>query len=149
MPGRKKLRCVEDPGILELAEGLKVLADPNRLRILCLLLRGERCVCEVERELGISQQLASHHLNVLKEAGFLVSRKEGTSSYYAVVAGKVEDLLEVMRRHLTLEGEDEAAAVSCCANAPASQEGENGETVERFHVGAGRGNVKTRGGSGR
>jgi DNA-binding transcriptional ArsR family regulator len=36
----------------------------------------------VKRELGISQQLASHNLNVLKEAGFLRSRLEGSSCYY-------------------------------------------------------------------
>lgn len=96
----KKLRCVEDAGIVELAEGLKVISDPNRLRIICLLLRGERCVCEVERELEISQQLASHHLNVLKESGFLTSRREGTSSYYAVERGKLVALTRAFLDYL-------------------------------------------------
>lgn len=97
---KKKPKCLGDPGIVMLAEGLKTLSDPNRLRIICLLLRGERCVCEVERELGISQQLASHHLNVLKDAGFLEMRREGTSSYYSVVRGRLDGLLEVMQRYL-------------------------------------------------
>lgn len=39
MTKRGKIKCMEDPGIVELAEGLKTLSDPNRLRILCLLLR--------------------------------------------------------------------------------------------------------------
>lgn len=97
---KKKPKCLGDPGIVMLAEGLRALSDPNRLRMMCLLLRGERCVCEVERELGISQQLASHHLNVLKDAGFLEMRREGTSSYYSVVRERLDGLLEVMQRYL-------------------------------------------------
>jgi DNA-binding transcriptional ArsR family regulator len=58
-------KCKSDPRVIELAEALKVLSDPNRLRIMCLLSGGEKCVCEVERELEISQQLSSHHLGVL------------------------------------------------------------------------------------
>ncbi|MBC7231174.1 MAG: winged helix-turn-helix transcriptional regulator [Actinobacteria bacterium] len=100
----RKLSCVEDPAILELAEGLKVISDPNRLRIICLLLKGERCVCEVERELKISQQLASHHLSVLREAGILEARREGTSSYYRVVEEKLDALTGVFLRYLGHHG---------------------------------------------
>ncbi len=112
----RKPSCVRDPGIVTLAESLKVLSDPNRLRILCLLQRGERCVCEVERELGISQQLASHHLNVLREAGFLEARKEGTSSYYKLVAERLDGILGIMNRYLGHEGDlAEGTAGSCRA----------------------------------
>jgi ArsR family transcriptional regulator, arsenate/arsenite/antimonite-responsive transcriptional repressor len=78
------LKCKEDPRIEHLAEALKVLSEPNRLRIICFLKHGERCVCEVEQELGISQQLTSFHLKVLRESGFLNSRREGTSFYYSI-----------------------------------------------------------------
>ncbi len=101
---KKELRCVEDPGIVELADSLKTLSDPNRLRIVCLLLRSERCVCEVEGELGISQQLASHHLNVLKESEILRVRKEGTSSYYSVAEDKLDRVTDVFLRHLGHRG---------------------------------------------
>ena len=92
MAKRGNLKCMDDPGIVDLADGLKTLSDPNRLRIICLLLKGERCVCEVEREMGISQQLTSHHLNVLKESGFLFLRKEGTSSYYSVDRARLKKI---------------------------------------------------------
>jgi len=95
-----KLKCVSDPAIVELAEGFKILAEPNRLRIICYLSQGERCVCEVERELGISQQLTSHHLNVLKESGFLAVRKEGTSSCYSVQRDHLKRLNEVFSEYL-------------------------------------------------
>jgi DNA-binding transcriptional ArsR family regulator len=77
-------KCKKDPRIPELAEALKTLADPNRLRIMCYLSKGESCVCDIETELGISQQLTSHHVNVLKKAGFLKLRKEGTRYNYSI-----------------------------------------------------------------
>ncbi len=98
-------RCADDPAIVELAENLKLLSDPNRLRMICLLLKRERCVCEVEGELGISQQLASHHLNMLKEGGFLNSRREGTFIYYSVERKRIERVLEVLNTYLVKEAE--------------------------------------------
>lgn len=120
MARRKDLGCVNDPGIVELAEDLKILSDPNRLRIICLLLKGARCVCEVEAELGISQQLTSHHLNVLKERGFLSARKEGTSSYYDVDWGRLSRMQSIMDgylgRHRGVQAGEES--LPCCGQAP-------------------------------
>jgi len=104
MAGKEKLKCVADPGIVDLAEDLRILSEPNRLRIMCLLLKGERCVCEVEGELGLSQQLASHHLSILKDSGFLSSRREGTSSYYAVERGKLEVMTRTLLAYLDYRG---------------------------------------------
>jgi DNA-binding transcriptional ArsR family regulator len=81
---RTEPKCRRDPRIPELADALKTLADPNRLRIMCYLSRGESCVCDIETELGISQQLTSHHVNVLKDGGFLKLRKEGTKYNYSI-----------------------------------------------------------------
>lgn len=121
MGGKGSTKCVSDPMMLELAEGLKLLSDPNRLRIVCLLLRGERCVCEVEKELGISQQLASHHLNVLREAGFLRARREGTSSYYAVAEDRLDRIMGVFQRYLGhREKHKEEYEAVCCAPIPAA-----------------------------
>jgi DNA-binding transcriptional ArsR family regulator len=113
----RRLRCVQDPGIVELAEGLRLLSDPNRLRILCLLLKGERCVCEVERELGISQQLASHHLTALREGGFLASRREKTSIYYSVEQAKLERTTNILLSYLGTgaAGPGGGAEEACCA----------------------------------
>jgi len=93
-------KCRKDPRIVELADALKSLSEPNRLRIICYLSGGEGCVCDVERELGISQQLASHHLNALKDAGFLNVRKESTSSYYSIDTENLKGINETFYEYI-------------------------------------------------
>ena len=93
-------KCKKDPRIPELAEALKTLADANRLRIMCYLSKGESCVCDIETELGISQQLTSHHVNVLKEAGFLKLRKEGTRYNYSIDRDFLERVNDVFGEYL-------------------------------------------------
>ena len=93
--GREPPKCRKDPRIVELADGLKTLSDPNRLRIICFLRDGEACVCDVEQHLGISQQLTSHHLHVLLDAGFLHLRKDGTRYMYSIDIDRLKRIYEI------------------------------------------------------
>ena len=77
-----------------IAVRLRVIGDPNRIRILDLLRDGELSVSEITERLGTSQQNASKHLGVLLGAGVVSRRKEGTSSYYAVADQGVYELCE-------------------------------------------------------
>ena len=77
-------------------ESLKILAEENRLKILCMLNKGEKCVCEILPKLGIPQNLASHHLKVLKEAGFIVARKEGLRVFYSVDPGQMKKIQSIL-----------------------------------------------------
>ena len=61
------------------------LSDGTRLAILELLRDGERCVCDLQADLGAAQSRLSFHLRVLREAGLVADRKEGRWSYYALV----------------------------------------------------------------
>jgi DNA-binding transcriptional ArsR family regulator len=61
-----------------------VLAEPNRRRILDLLLAEERPVGALVSELGISQPAVSKHLRVLREAGLLAVRVDAQRRYYRV-----------------------------------------------------------------
>jgi ArsR family transcriptional regulator, arsenate/arsenite/antimonite-responsive transcriptional repressor len=61
---------------------LKALADEGRLRIVALLAHGELCVCHVEDALGLSQPAASRQLAVLRNAGVVDSRRDGSWVYY-------------------------------------------------------------------
>jgi ArsR family transcriptional regulator len=67
------------------------LSDPTRLRILSLLERNERCVCELTDALGAAQSRLSFHLKILKEAGLLVDRKEGRWVYYRLDPEALEE----------------------------------------------------------
>src|SRR6266446_6467852 len=60
----------------------KALGDDTRLRIVALLSHGELCVCHVQEALGLTQPNASRQLGVLKNAGVVESRREGTWTYY-------------------------------------------------------------------
>jgi ArsR family transcriptional regulator len=62
-----------------------VLSHPMRLRALLLLQQeGELCVCELTHTLELAQPVISRHLAQLKEAGLLVSRRQGLWVYYRV-----------------------------------------------------------------
>jgi len=75
------------PKLDEVTVLLKALADPNRLRILDLLIQGDSCNCELNDRLGLPPNLLSHHLRVLRQAGLVTSRRDaidGRWIYYAV-----------------------------------------------------------------
>ena len=60
----------------------KALGDETRLRIVALLSHGELCVCHFEAALGLSQPNVSRQLGVLRNAGVVEARREGTWVYY-------------------------------------------------------------------
>ncbi|MFA6048134.1 MAG: metalloregulator ArsR/SmtB family transcription factor [Parcubacteria group bacterium] len=76
----KKSKEVEDVGKTYLF--LRAIADPNRLKILCVLGSGSKCVCEIVPAVGISDKLASHHLKQLKNIGLLTEKREGNFIRY-------------------------------------------------------------------
>jgi len=63
-------------------EFLKIINEPNRLKILCFLRHGEQCVCEIWKNLDLSQNLTSHHLKTLKDFDLIESRQEGRKIIY-------------------------------------------------------------------
>jgi len=56
----------------------KALADPTRLKILEFIKDGEKCICEIIPHTGKSQPNVSQHLKVMKYAGIINERKDGT-----------------------------------------------------------------------
>jgi rhodanese-related sulfurtransferase len=72
----------------------KALASPKRLEILDLLAQGERTVEEVARETAMPVANASQHLQVLKSARLVESRREGLYAYYRLAG---EEVFEVWR----------------------------------------------------
>lgn len=66
------------------AEFLRALAHPLRLQIIELLKGGEKNVGGIIKAINIQQSSLSRHLTILKEAGILKSRQQGTVIYYAI-----------------------------------------------------------------
>jgi len=71
-----------------LAERLKALADPTRLRMLDLLAQQSAplCVCEINEHFAQRQPTISHHLRILREAGLIDCEKRGVWAYYWATA---------------------------------------------------------------
>jgi arsenate reductase (thioredoxin) len=77
-----------DPEIAtKLADLMKALADPLRLRMLSAIAadrRGESCVCDLAELAEVAQPTVSHHLKVLKDTGLLTSQRRGTWVWYRI-----------------------------------------------------------------
>src|SRR5580658_8005405 len=77
---------------------LRVVADPNRLRIL-LLLRGEELsVAELQEILTMGQSTISTHLSQLKNAGLVEDRRTGKSNFYQLSPADDSPLQEILTR---------------------------------------------------
>lgn len=82
------------------AELFRALAHPARVRALEVLLDGERSVSELQPEVGIESSHLSQQLGVLRKAGLVTTRKEGTAVFYAIKDPLLVELLSVARRLL-------------------------------------------------
>ena len=74
----------EEAAFDPLCLALKALAEPQRLRMFDLLFAGERCVCDIEQAMHLPQNLVSHHLRNLREAGLVEMRRDGRWAYYRI-----------------------------------------------------------------
>lgn len=94
---------VIDSGRLRRAAGqavgaLKLLANEDRLLLLCQLSQGERCVSELEAQLDIHQPTLSQQLGVLRSEGVVSTRREGKNIFYSVADPALLEILAVLYR---------------------------------------------------
>jgi ArsR family transcriptional regulator len=69
----------------QLQRVFRIFSDPTRIRILALLEREELAVQEIMEVLGMAQSRVSRHLAILREAGLLEDRRDGTYAFYRFV----------------------------------------------------------------
>ncbi len=86
--------------LLKTAEFLKIIAEQNRLKIICILRNGEKCVCDIWQYLELPQNLVSHHLKVLKDFDLISSRKESLKIFYKLNQMVVEKHLKLLNKFL-------------------------------------------------
>ncbi len=77
-----------------IAEFISALSNPTRIRILCALFAGERCVGDIADEVGLSHAHTSSHLRVLYDRGYLSRRREGKRVYYAIRDPRIPEFLK-------------------------------------------------------
>ena len=92
-------RTAEQSGadVTALAAVLKALGEPNRLRIVNLLMQGVQCNCELGSALEMTPNLISHHLRVLREIGLVGVERDAVDArwlYYSLNVAMLEQLTE-------------------------------------------------------
>ncbi len=84
----------------KIAELLKILANENRLLILCQLIDGPKTVSRLAEGIpGITQSALSQHLGLMKAYGILDSTKSGQNITYTILDHRVEEILSVLKKH--------------------------------------------------
>lgn len=75
---------------------LKVMANPDRLLLLCQLTQGEQCVSDLEQGLGLQQPSLSQQLTVLRQAKLVSTRREGKQIYYSITSAEALAVMQLL-----------------------------------------------------
>jgi ArsR family transcriptional regulator len=82
----------DNADVVALAQVLKALGEPNRLRIVNLLMEGVQCNCELGDALGMAPNLISHHLRVMREIGLVQVERDVIDARWLYYSLNVEML---------------------------------------------------------
>jgi len=82
----------------KVSETLKALAHPARLKMVTGLLKDECNVAQIQKALGLPQSTISQHLRILKNAGIIKGRREGTKTCYRVTDVRVREIAKIIKR---------------------------------------------------
>src|SRR5258708_19195878 len=96
--GRKKQPAGLRARAEEISAILKLLGNPQRLLIACLLCEGEYAVSEIEEKLGIRQPTLSQQLGALREAGVIEGRRAAKAVIYHLADEQTRHLLDALHR---------------------------------------------------
>ena len=98
---RVQKKLPEEVLLKELADFYKVFGDLTRIKILCVLLESEMCVCDLAEVLGMTQSAISHQLRVLKQMKLVKNRREGKTVYYSLSDGHIQTIISQGMEHIT------------------------------------------------
>ena len=86
--------------MLELSGFFKVFGDATRIKILCILLQSEMCVCDLAQTLNMTQSAISHQLRMLKQMKLVKSRREGKTVFYSLADGHIKTIVNQGMEHI-------------------------------------------------
>jgi ArsR family transcriptional regulator len=95
-------------GVRPLTKLFRALGDETRLRIVALLSHGELCVCHLEKALDLSQPNVSRQLGILRAAGIVDGRRDGSWMYYALAAQEHESVRSMLDQVVKTFGAERA-----------------------------------------
>jgi DNA-binding transcriptional ArsR family regulator len=117
--------AVRETGIIEFVPFFKAFCNSTRAQIIEFLLSGERCVCEMTGPLDQSQPLVSHHLALLRDAGLVKMRDEGTRTYYSIdwerFDGDLDGFLDFVNHARNAPTAQSDAGSACAVDARAAK----------------------------
>ena len=93
-------------GVAQAVGVLKILANEDRLMLLCQLSQGEHCVGELQAALSIGQPTLSQQLGVLRNEGVVNTRRDGKNIYYSVADASTLEILVLLHRLYCPDGEN-------------------------------------------
>ncbi len=96
-----KKHMPEEDVIRDLADFYKVFGDATRIRILCVLLEAEVCVCDLAELLNMTQSAISHQLRVLKQMKLVKNRREGKTVFYSLADGHIQTIINQGLEHIS------------------------------------------------
>lgn len=79
-----------------MAERLKVLSNPDRLKVLCVLIDGEQNVQQIENLTDIHQPTLSQQLTVLRKAKMVSTRRDGKQIFYSLADSRVLTVIQTI-----------------------------------------------------
>ena len=91
------IRPTSDENRQKSAAVARALSDPKRLCVLETLASGERSVSELSRDVGCQVPNMSQHLGVLRSAGLVSTRREGTTVYYSLTDPRVIEAYQLIQ----------------------------------------------------
>ncbi len=91
---------LDEDALIEMAELFKMFGDSTRIKILCGLFEGEKCVQEITETTGSSQSAGSHQLRLPKQARLVRCRRSGKQIYYSLADDHVKTILGMAKEHL-------------------------------------------------
>jgi len=100
------------------ADTLKALAHPARFFMLETMAAEERCVCELQRLVGLDLSTVSKHLTVLRKAGLVVNERRGHQVFYRLCCPAVEELLAAVAAPLDGLARNQAEGLAAACSTP-------------------------------
>ena len=96
---REKMPCEQT--LKDLADCYKVFADPTRVKLLCVLLETEMCVCDLAEVLKMTQSAISHQLRMLKQMKLVKNRREGKTVFYSLADDHIQTIISQGMEHIS------------------------------------------------